>query len=368
MQCLYLTIVLSAWTCMVIYGYPIIRNPSNTFISSYHCNVGYFVYALCLYTFYRACTVPAGNLTESTLERYDNYKYDNVLYVPRICKTLSFRKVARSKFDRATNKHVPRFDHFCVWLNQPIGEENYRDFLLFLIVHCGMLCYGSYASGKALWFVVKHEGLLRVKFVNRATGKTVAGSPLVIFRYMAHSHAAIICLLVLSSIMGLVMIIFTLFHLWLCGRGMTTNEYFKWRDIWSWHKDATKKYEKAKVEGNAGERWTRKGKDYETLGVWEEMVEEEEEEEVGCTGVKKGWGERGGGEEKEGGGENENGEEKEGKEKKVRVEDPGPLPKNIYNRGVYGNFHEVLFPRSLRMEAESNNKNGGKTKKKKKLA
>lgn len=233
MQCLYLTIVLSAWTCMVIYGYPIIRNPSNTFISSYHCNVGYFVYALCLYTFYRACTVPAGNLTENTLEKYDNYAYDNVLYVPRICKTLSFRKVARSKFDRATNKHVPRFDHFCVWLNQPIGEENYRDFLLFLLVHCAMLCYGSYASARALWFVVKYEGLLRVKFVNRATGKTVAGSPLVIFRYMAHSHAAIICLLVLSTIMGLVMIIFTLFHLWLCGRGMTTNEYFKWRDIWS---------------------------------------------------------------------------------------------------------------------------------------
>ncbi|GMH56456.1 hypothetical protein TrRE_jg10492 [Triparma retinervis] len=293
MQCMYLAIVLTSWTSMVIYGYPLISSPSNSLLSPHHCKAGYAVFAVCLYTFHRACTVPAGDLRPSTLARYDNYPYDNVLYTPRDCRTLKFRKVPRSKFDRSTKAHVPRFDHFCVWLNQPVGEENYRDFLLFVLVHCGMLAYGSYVSLQLLRHIVDSEGLYAVKYYNARTGETVQASAMVVFRYMSNKHPALICLLVLSSVMGAVMAGFAAFHLWICGGGMTTNEYFKWRDIKAWHKEATRKL----------------------------------------------------------------------------VPDPGPLPKNIYDRGLFNNFHEVLFPRSLTKTAKDkvdNNKSGHEKKKKKK--
>jgi hypothetical protein len=45
---------------------------------------------------------------------------------------------------------VARFDHFCGWLNNAVGEQNYKWFLLFLAVHCFMLSYATYILGAIL--------------------------------------------------------------------------------------------------------------------------------------------------------------------------------------------------------------------------
>lgn len=157
MQIFYLSIVLPAWTTFILYGYPLIP---NHYLPEYHKYVGYLTFFICITTFVKACTTPPGYINARNINKYDNYSYDNVLFTNRICKTVKIRKIARSKFDSMTNRHVARFDHYCVWLNNSVGEENYRFFLIFLAVHMFMLSYGSYAIAQ----IFRHDTLVKNLF------------------------------------------------------------------------------------------------------------------------------------------------------------------------------------------------------------
>ena len=39
------------------------------------------------------------------------------------------------------------------------------------------------------------------------------------------------------------------FHLYIASRNVTTNEFFKWRDVRGWHRMRREEYERAKDEG-----------------------------------------------------------------------------------------------------------------------
>ncbi|GMI03936.1 hypothetical protein TrLO_g6700 [Triparma laevis f. longispina] len=227
MQITYLSIVTSAYYTMLTSGYPLIPNP---YMRSWHKDFGYVVFGICYWTFYKACTVSPGDLREETVERYDNYSYDNVLYIERVCETTKFRKIARSKYDRTV--------------------------------------------------------------------------------------------------------------------GRSTNEFFKWRDIQGWHKRARRRYDNTSEE-DRGPRFDISKAEYEMVGV-------DLNKDVGCVSVTSSTTSSSKNSEKE---EALNDDEKEEADES-NVQDPGPFPKNIYDRGVWGNFGEVIWPRSLR-------ESGGETKQKK---
>ena len=183
----YLIIVLGSWSIMFFYGYPFITE--STHVSSYHKINGYLVFIACMWSWKKTNSTPPGYISsEARIPKYDNYPYDDLLYVPKDCPTLGFRKVARSKYDRFTKRHVARFDHFCGWVNNTIGEENYRFFLLFLTIHVGMCLYGTHVTYLLFMGEIQDRGLFDAIFYNGVTGVEHKADAFVVYHYMFMRH------------------------------------------------------------------------------------------------------------------------------------------------------------------------------------
>ncbi|KAL7432692.1 hypothetical protein ACHAXH_008494 [Discostella pseudostelligera] len=320
LQIIYLIVVLGSWSIVFAYGYPEIEK--SKYIRSYHQYSGYVVFILCMGSWHYACFVEPGSITERTMPLFDHYEYDNILYTNRLCPTLHIRKIARSKYDRCTRRHVPRFDHYCGWINQAVGERNYRWFLLFLIIHVFMCFYGTWVMTSVLYGEIKEKDLLNATFYNAMTGEVVQTDYMIVMHYLFMKHFQLCGVLILMSVMSVLLSIFLAFHLYITSCNLTTNEYFKWRAVKKWHKTMRLKYEKAVKTGKVSEK-----------SSVSKQVKDSDDGDVGCTGPKAG-----------GNLSSEIIEEDE-------IINPGPMPVNIYNKGILSNFYEVLHPLSSRNEA-----------------
>jgi palmitoyltransferase ZDHHC4 len=134
----YCMIVYGGWLVVFVYIYPWVGR--QDYLPHYHRSIGVIWCVACFVSWRLAHTVPPGIITSETLLWYDHYPYDDLLFpAGQICHTRHIPKLARSKFDRYRyHENVARFDHFCGWVHNTIGEENYRWFLLFLVVHVGV--------------------------------------------------------------------------------------------------------------------------------------------------------------------------------------------------------------------------------------
>eukprot|EP00578_Thalassiosira_sp_NH16_P014712 CAMPEP_0181124912 /NCGR_PEP_ID=MMETSP1071-20121207/26754_1 /TAXON_ID=35127 /ORGANISM="Thalassiosira sp., Strain NH16" /LENGTH=311 /DNA_ID=CAMNT_0023210289 /DNA_START=554 /DNA_END=1489 /DNA_ORIENTATION=+ len=265
---------------------------------------------------------------------YDHYPYDGVLYAEgAVCPSLKIRKIARSKYDRVSGRHVPRFDHHCGWLNTAIGERNYGAFLMFVGVQVGMCCYGTWAMWRVLAGEVIEKDLLNATFFNAVTGAEVQADRIIVFHYLFARHLPICGVLLLMSVMSIALGAFLGFHLYISSMNMTTNEYFKWRAVKRWHKKEKMRYERARKDGKIGKRKMVNDDDAgsEEARLLEKVVPDGD---VGCVGPVA-----------------TSTSPKDDDAAEDEILDPGPMPKNIYNKGIISNFSEVFFPLSYREDA-----------------
>lgn len=312
MQYVYLVLLLGSYSILFAVEKP-------DYISSYHYVYGSVMTVLSMGSWNYVRHVGPGSVTAATTPLYDHYEYDNLLYTSRLCPTLQIRKVARSKYDRVSRRHVPRFDHYCSWIACAVGERNHRWFLLFVTIQTFLCGYGAWIAATVLHGKILKHDLFNATFVSAVTGVEVKADASIVFNYLIARNYSVFGVLILASVFGVMLVAFLTFHLYITSRNMTTNEFFKWRSVRKWHKREKKKYERALKDGKVGS----------TIGAGA-LTKMVPDGDVGCTGLVP---------------------DSSSPEVISGVIDPGPMPENIYDKGIINNFYEVLFPLSLREEA-----------------
>lgn len=373
----YVAIICGAWSIVFVYIYPWIdrqqqQQPNHTeflleeelpssrtfTVSSMHKNVGYIVLFACVASWRLASRSSPGLITAQSIHRYNHFPYDHFMYVPgQICKTRRIPRLARSKFDRYKyHQNIPRFDHYCGWVYNTIGEENYRFFLLFLLIHIIMCFYGSSVVGMLFYGHVLEKKLWNVTFFDRFTGQEIESSKYIVFQYLFHTFLLEAALFILTSVMGLALTLFLAYHIWLTSRGLTTNESYKWDQIMRWYNRELEHYNSVVVQHQrqALENGEETGVDRSADANYKAAIVDSTLEETQFTPTAT----------------------SESKEGSIAIEGedpnvnngsddsdpshPGPKPVNIYNRGFVENWKEVIFPLSLRKKIPANDQ--GKSK------
>lgn len=138
---------------------------------------------------------------------------DGLIFFGRDCKTCGWQKPARSKHCSVCNRCVLRFDHHCIWINNCVGQNNYRWFLFYLWANINMMIYGAWLCWILLAGQPWEKGLWRL----------IVGS--------SHSNKVAGILLILGVIFLFITLAFTALHVRYMYLGVTTNEADKWGEI-----------------------------------------------------------------------------------------------------------------------------------------
>ena len=233
-QTTYLLLIVGGWSVVFLRAYPLISESQH--VSNIHKVFGCIVCGLCIFSWVLAKFTTPGTITSETIDKFNNYSYDGVLYDPHdMCvKMPTVPKIARSKYDRYTHQQIPRFDHYCGWIGNAVGEENYRFFLMFVLIHTVMVVYGT---------VILYE------------------------LWEETNDALVLVAMILIGISVPFLLSFSAFHLLLVTRNHTTNEHFEWKAL-ATDRNNTRKSGLSKFSSTH-----TKEKQFYDLGIWMNLRE-----------------------------------------------------------------------------------------------
>ena len=89
--------------------------------------------------------------TDKIVYNYKWSKYKNEAFVEGIstyyfCEYCDSYCQQKSKHCRVCNRCVDNFDHHCIWINNCIGERNYKEFIVMIsttFIHIGIFLLGG---------------------------------------------------------------------------------------------------------------------------------------------------------------------------------------------------------------------------------
>ncbi|XP_056627235.1 palmitoyltransferase ZDHHC4 [Triplophysa dalaica] len=190
--------------------------------------VPYILLALKSYVFYLCCSRDPGTLTkENHTAQLKVYQYDEKLFQKGIrCPTCDLVKPARSKHCRVCNRCVQRFDHHCVWVNNCIGAQNTRYFLLYLLSVCAAAGDISVLIADMLVQTVVRTGLLHAHYLDEQGQQQPVG-PLFIIQHLFLTFPRIVFMLGFLVFVFFLLAGYSMFHMYLALVNQTSNEWFK---------------------------------------------------------------------------------------------------------------------------------------------
>jgi len=155
------------------------------------------------------------------------YKADPHIFEQVECSKCKFLKVPRSKHCLICDKCIDKFDHHCVWINQCVGANNYRYFLLFITIHCILCAYAGTVGLIILYDYAVRRNLFNAQFINKSTNEVYNSSYMNVFKYVIFKHYAFFSTNVILVTIAITLVAFCGYHCYLVSINLTTNESSK---------------------------------------------------------------------------------------------------------------------------------------------
>ncbi|KAL1835911.1 hypothetical protein VTJ49DRAFT_5895 [Mycothermus thermophilus] len=202
---------LTTWACYVLVTLCTTAKSKVEWLGTPAAVAGIFLYLMLNWCYTTAVFTPPGSTTNdhgySTLPTHNppvatsfTVKSNGEM---RFCKKCQARKPDRAHHCSTCRRCVLKMDHHCPWLATCVGLYNHKAFLLFLIYTTLFSLYCFAASGSWVW----------AELLSAEAGYVDTLMPV---NY--------IMLCIIAAILGLVIGIFTGWHLYLATRGQTTIE------------------------------------------------------------------------------------------------------------------------------------------------
>lgn len=192
----------------------------------------YVLITLNLFCFYKCCTTDPGVVTKQNEWRCVRvYEYDEMMFHrSNKCPTCHLMKPARSKHCGVCGICVQRFDHHCVWVNNCIGAQNIRFFLLYLLTLTLTAASLAAVITAFLLQVVLLSHIMTAAYVDGDGHEEIANVAFVI-QHLFLTFPRIVFTLGFLFLLVLFLGGYTGFLWYLALTNRTTNEWYKARRI-----------------------------------------------------------------------------------------------------------------------------------------
>ena len=221
------------------------------------------------------CCSEPGTITRENNEEYlKAYAYDEIVYHRKRCRTTGKDAPARSKWCTTTERRVARFDHFCVWVNNTIGANNLRWFLLFLFAQLVLVGYVTLACAHAVRRSMTRRDCWSLMFQHETPSgarATLGNDKALLYRFVVYHYAPAVTLGVFCALVFVLLSVFLGYNAWLAAKNVTTNETFKWELVRE--SVETMKGERAGGSGDEQIDWGEMTTNKYDVGIWGNIKE-----------------------------------------------------------------------------------------------